>query len=156
MASRSVQLHVAGVSCRVVTSADDAELAALSAMVEERLAGVLKSGQPVTKEAILLVAVALAHEVTAERARSRAIADRARATLSRLLERVDGVLAPADDAGRERPRLQVTIEPPAAPKRPKADSKARRPAPDVTVDRLREVKAEKPRLRPLPKEHNRD
>ena len=97
MGSRAVDLSVAGTSCRVVTTADDAELAALAAMVEEKLAAVLKPGRPVTTKAMLLAAIALAHDVRAERARADAMAARARDTLGRLLTRIDEVMARTDD-----------------------------------------------------------
>ncbi len=122
--SRAVDLSVAGTSCRVVTTADDAELAALTAMVEEKLAAVVKSGRPVTKQAMLLAAIALAHEVRSERARADAIAERARESFGRLLERVDELIG-ASDQPEERARPE------------------RRPEP---------YRVETPRLRPLDKE----
>lgn len=169
MASRAVELNVAGMSCRVVTSATDAELAELSAMVEERLATILKSGRPVTKQALALVAVSLANEVTEERRRSRAIADRARTTLSRLLERVDGVLSTSDDLALERhgnasaearpvARPEFREETRLTPRVTTAQTTTgRKPVPDVTAERLRDVvRVEKPRARPLDKERGRE
>ena len=49
MAGRTVELTVAGESCRVVTTADESELRRLAAMVEDRLAGVWQPGRPVKK-----------------------------------------------------------------------------------------------------------
>ena len=137
MASRGVDLNVAGMTCRVVTSAADDELAMLAAMVEE----------------ILLVAIALAHEVHEERTRARTLADRARTTLAKLLERVDGVLSTSDDLALER-HGDVSIEGRGAPrKRFREEPKPRRPLPDVTVDRLRDVvRTDKARSRPAEKE----
>ncbi len=153
MASRGVDLNVAGMTCRVVTSAADDELAMLAAMVEERLGTILKPGRPVTKQAILLVAIALAHEVHEERTRARTLADRARTTLAKLLERVDGVLSTSDDLALER-HGDVSIEGRGAPrKRFREEPKPRRPLPDVTVDRLRDVvRTDKARSRPAEKE----
>ncbi len=157
MASRAVDLNVAGMTCRVVTSAADEELAVLSAMVEERLATILKPGRQVTKQAILLVAIALAHEVSEERARARTIAARARTTLAKLLERVDGVLSTSDDLALER-HGDVATEGRGGPrKRFREEAKSRRPLPDVTVDRLRDItRVPKPRLRSLEKERDRE
>lgn len=157
MASRSVDLKVAGMTCRVMTSADEAELANLSAMVEERIAGILKPGRPVTKQAILLAAISLAHDVSEEREKSRAIAERARSTLSRLLEKVDGVLATSDDHALER-HGDVMTEDRGAPRvRFQEEPKRRSLAPDVTGDKLREVaRVEAPRPRTTDKERGRE
>jgi cell division protein ZapA (FtsZ GTPase activity inhibitor) len=150
MASRSVELNVAGMTCRVVTSATDQELDQLTGMVEERLAALLKPGRPVTTQAVLLVAISLAHEASEEKARARAIAERARTTLSGLLARVDGVLATSDDLALERDG-DLTTEGRGAPrKRFREEPKPRRALPDVTVDRLRDVRdvARVPKNRP--------
>src|SRR2546430_2371420 len=99
MSRRAVDLTVAGQSCRVVTTADDAELAALTAMVEEKLRGVLKPGRPVTMQAVLLAAIALAHEAHAERTRADGLAVRAKDTFGRLLGRVDEMISACDGDG---------------------------------------------------------
>jgi cell division protein ZapA len=156
-------------TCRVVTSATDEELVSLAAMVDERLTAILKSGRPVTKQALALVAVALAHEVTEERQRARAIADRARTTLSRLLERVDGVLATSDDLALERhgnasaearpkERPEFREDPRLTPRMaPVRSSTGRKTVPDVTAERLRDVvRVDKARPRPLDKERGRE
>ncbi|MBM4356473.1 MAG: cell division protein ZapA [Deltaproteobacteria bacterium] len=148
MSGRAVELTIAGMTCRVVTSADESELAMLSAMVEQRLAAILKPGRPVTKQAILLAAIALAHEVSEERSRSKAIADRARGTLSRLLERVDSVLANSDDLALERHGDVLTEDREAPRVRFHEEPRRRTRIPDVTTDRLRDVarvEAVKPR-----------
>lgn len=102
MVERAVELNVAGQKCRVVTTADEAELALLASMVEDKLASVLKRGRPVTTQAMLLAAVALANEVQEERARADAIASKAKGALRGLLQRVDEALA-SDEATVERP-----------------------------------------------------
>ena len=103
-----VQLRVGGQTYRVVTSASEDELRRLAAIVDEKLAAVVPPGRAVTPQAMLLAAMALAHEVEEERsradeerARSTAIAERARGAFSRMLERVDAALAP--DAGEPSP-----------------------------------------------------
>lgn len=134
MGSRAVDLKVAGMTCRVVTSAADDELAALAGMVEQRIAGVLKPGRPVTTQAILLAAISLANEVNEERARTRAVADRARTTLARLIDRVDDVLATDGEgksAGEPVDRSKVSRAAPDAP--------ARRPMREGSSERQREL-----------------
>jgi cell division protein ZapA len=100
---QAVELRVAGQRCRVVTSAGEDELRALAMMVEEKLAAVLPAGRPVTTQAMLLAAVALAHDVHAERRRSERVTTRARETLGRLIHRVDEVLAACDDPSPSEP-----------------------------------------------------
>jgi cell division protein ZapA len=102
MGGRTVELTVAGECCRVVTTADEAELHRLAAMVEERLAAVLTPGRPVTTKAMLLAAVALAHELEEQRARADALAGKARDSLTTLLSRVDGAIEQSDAMARER------------------------------------------------------
>ena len=92
MSENAVELNVAGQSCRVVTTADPKELQELSAMVEEKLAGVLQPGRPVDARTMLLAAVALANDVREQRARADAIAAKAKAALSGLMTRVDRAL----------------------------------------------------------------
>lgn len=116
MSGRAVELSVAGTSCRVVTTADDAELAALCAMVEEKLAAVLKSGRPVTKQAVLLAAIALAHDAREQRARADAIAARAKQALGRVLAGVDEVLAQTGDR-REPERRKGVVARVEVPRR---------------------------------------
>jgi cell division protein ZapA len=100
MADNAVELNVAGQSCRVVTTANEQELEVLAAMVEEKLKDVLGPGRPLTTQAMLLAAVALANDVREEQARADAIADRAKEALRSLLSRVDGALAKENRSAR--------------------------------------------------------
>jgi cell division protein ZapA len=102
MAGRTVELNVAGETCRVVTTASEEELQRFAAMVEEKLADVLQPGRPVTTKAMLLAAVALAHDAAEQRDRAEAVAARARDGLGGLLERVDHALERSDELERER------------------------------------------------------
>jgi cell division protein ZapA len=90
----------------VVTSASDDELQRLAAVVDEKLATVVPPGRPVSPQAMLLAAMALAHELEEERSRSAAVAARARSAFGRMLERVDAALGPdaQDGGGGLRPR----------------------------------------------------
>lgn len=99
MADEAVELNVAGQSCRVVTTANERELQELATMVEAKLGDVLAPGRPVTTQAMLLAAVALANDVREQRQRADDIAERAKKALRSLLDRVEGALA---DEGKER------------------------------------------------------
>lgn len=87
-----VQLRVGGHTYRVVTSATDEELQRLAAVVEQKLTAVVPSGKAVPPHAMLLAALALAHDLEEERARSSALAERARGAFGRILQRVDAAL----------------------------------------------------------------
>jgi cell division protein ZapA len=92
MAGRAVQLRVGGQTYRVVTSASEEELRRLAAIVDEKLATVVPPGRPMTPQAMLLAAIALAHEVEAERARADTVTLRAKDAFGRILRRVDSAL----------------------------------------------------------------
>lgn len=104
MPGRTVQLRVGGQTYRVVTTASDEELQRLAAVVDQKLATVVPAGRAVTPQAMLLAAMALAHDLEEERERGVAIANRARGAFGRMLERVDAALGEvAEGAGGERP-----------------------------------------------------
>lgn len=100
MADKAVELNVAGQSCRVVTTANEQELQELASMVEDKLKDVLGPGRPLTTQAMLLAAVALANDVREQQARADAIAERAKRALRSLLHRVDGALQKDERAER--------------------------------------------------------
>lgn len=93
MGRRTVQLRVGGQSYRVVTSANDDELQRLASAVDTKLATVVPPGRAPTPQAMLLAAMALAHDLEAERARSAAFASRMKDAFGRILQRVDTALA---------------------------------------------------------------
>jgi len=97
MADEAVELCVAGQRCRVVTTAEPEELAELAAMVEEKLEAILPPGRPVTTQAMLLAAVALANDVREERERSSAVAAKAKGHLQTMLTRVDRTLRDSEE-----------------------------------------------------------
>lgn len=102
MASKAVELSVAGHSCRVVTTADEQELEALVAMVENKLLNILAPGRPLTTQAMLLVAVALANDVREERARRDAAITSAKRSLTSIVARVDDALGSAGSCPEPR------------------------------------------------------
>ncbi len=91
--SKAVELSVAGQRCRVVSSASPEELQVLTDMVESKLAMVLKPGRPVTTQAMILAAIALANDVVEQRQRADTVTAKASTTLQGLLQRVDQALA---------------------------------------------------------------
>lgn len=93
MSGRTVQLRVGGQTYRVVTSASDEELRRLAAVVDQKLATVVSPGRAVTPQAMLLAAMALAHDLEEERSRSAAFADKTRGAFGRMLARVDAALS---------------------------------------------------------------
>jgi cell division protein ZapA len=100
MPGRTVQLRVGGQTYRVVTSASEEDLQRLAAVVDQKLAAVVPPGRAITPQAMLLAAMALAHDLEEERERSAAVTARARGAFGRMIERVDAALAavpgPAD------------------------------------------------------------
>ena len=93
---RTVQLRVGGQTYRVVSSASEQELQRFAAMVDQKLAEIVPGSHTQTRvvkpEAILLAAMALAHDLEEERTRSAASAARTRGAFGRMLERVDAAL----------------------------------------------------------------
>ncbi len=104
MAKKAVELNVAGQRCRVVTTANDQELKELVALVEDKLAAVTGPGRPIGTQALLLAAVALAHDVKEQRDRADTIVGRAKQSLTSLLGRVDTALEQNESQDRERSR----------------------------------------------------
>jgi len=75
-----------------VASASEEELHRLAAVVDQKLAALLPPGRPATPQAMLLAAMALAHDLEEERSRSAAVNERARSAFRQLLQRVDAAL----------------------------------------------------------------
>jgi len=99
MGGRQVQLRIGGQTYRVVTSASDDELHRLTAMVEQKLALVAPPGRVVNPNALLLAALALAHDLEAERNQNKAQLAKTRSAFGRMLERVDLALGTLEPAG---------------------------------------------------------
>ncbi len=92
MDSRPVQLRIAGQSYKVVSSASEEDLQRLATAVSEKVEE-LSHGKPTSNpQAVLLAAMALAHELEEERAQRIALERRARDMLRRLLVRIDDAL----------------------------------------------------------------
>jgi cell division protein ZapA len=91
MDARPVQLHIAGQRYKVVSSASEEELQRLASTVSEKVEE-LSHGKSTSPQAVLLAAMALAHELEQERAQRIALERRARDMLRRLLVRIDDAL----------------------------------------------------------------
>ena len=92
MERRMVQLKVAGQTYKVVSSADEDELQRLAAVVDGRVAELSPKGRVVPPQAVLLAAIALAHDLEEERAKREALERKTRDLLRRILMRVDDAL----------------------------------------------------------------
>jgi cell division protein ZapA len=99
MDRRTVQLQIAGQSYKVVSTAPEAELHRLAAAVDAKVAEVAPRGRAVPPQAMLLAAIALAHELEEERSKRTALERRTRDVLRRVLVRIDDALEPADEPG---------------------------------------------------------
>lgn len=98
-----VELRVGGQTYRVLASAEEAELRRLADIVDSRLRSLTAPGRQVSPHALVLAAIALAHDLEEERARRKHVEQRSREMFQRLLERVDAALdADQDAAAPER------------------------------------------------------
>jgi cell division protein ZapA len=96
---RAIELSVAGQKYRVVSSAGEGEVQRLADVVAAKLkeiGGGAARAQP--SQAMLLAAMALAHEVEAERERREAVEAKARDMLRRVLVRIDEALESCADS----------------------------------------------------------
>ncbi len=90
--SQPVELTVGGKSYRVVASEDEPTLRRLAAAVDARLHALVGPSRTVPAQALVLVALALAHELEQERALRTHQQQRSRTALSRVLGRIDAAL----------------------------------------------------------------
>ena len=97
MERRTVELRIAGQNYRLVSSAPADELQRLADVVEAKLTelGPRGKAQP---QALLLAALALAHEVETERDRREALERRTRDLMRRMLVRIDDAIEPFEHA----------------------------------------------------------
>jgi len=92
-----VALNVGGQQYRVVASVPEDTLRRLAGVVDERIRAIVPRGKPVSPNAILLAAIALANEVEEERCKREALESKSRDLLRRLLTRIDEALESTDD-----------------------------------------------------------
>ncbi len=91
-----MQLHVGGQSYKVVTSAGDEELGRVAGIVESKILELTPKGRAPQPQAILLAALALAHDLEEERGRRETLERRTRDLLRRVLLRIDHALESSD------------------------------------------------------------
>lgn len=82
----------------MVSSASPEELERLAAIVDEKLTALVPPGKPLGPQSLLLVAMALAHDVETARARNVELRRSSKATLTRMLGDVEATLSVADRA----------------------------------------------------------
>jgi cell division protein ZapA len=106
MAKQPVQVSVAGHTYRMVTTLDATTLTRLASQVEKRL-GQMAPGQQIHPQALLLVALSLAHDLEQAADRQEALTRRSREVLQQMLQRVDAALGNVDENAEE---LSVSTE----------------------------------------------
>jgi cell division protein ZapA len=101
--SRTIEVRVAGQTYRVVSSAPEEEVRRLAEVVNAKLAEVAPRGKSAQPQALLLAAMALAHQVEEERDQREILERRTRDLLRRTVARIDEVLedSEGDDVSRE-------------------------------------------------------
>ena len=92
MDGRPVSLRIAGQSYKVVSSASEEELQRLADTVTAKVEELTPPGKATAPQAVILAAMALAHELEQERARRLHVERRAREMLRRVLGRIDDAL----------------------------------------------------------------
>ncbi len=99
----AVEVSVGGQSYRLVASSGEQTLQRYAGVVNERLRALTGTDRTSHPQAMLLVAMALAHDLEQERAQRRADLDGAEAMLRQLLERVNEALDGVDENGDPLP-----------------------------------------------------
>jgi cell division protein ZapA len=99
MDRRPVDIRIAGQNYRVMSTAPEDELKRLAQMVDAKVTEITPRGRVAqAPQAVLLAAIALAHEVEVERGRRETLERRTRELLGRVLGRIDDALEPLDAA----------------------------------------------------------
>ena len=94
---RTVNVSIGGQSYRVVSSASEEEVHHLACVVSGKLSEVAPSGRAVPPQAMLLAAMALAHDLDVERCRREALERKTRDLLRRVLMRIDDAVDAPED-----------------------------------------------------------
>lgn len=104
MVRSAVEVNVGGQLYRVVASAGEQTLRRYAGIVNERLRDLSGTGST-HPQAMLLVAMALAHDLEEEKARNAELRQQAESMLRGLLERVNAALDGVDENGEPLPEL---------------------------------------------------
>ena len=92
MSGAPVELRVGGQTYRVVASADEQELRRLADIVDTKLRELTAPGRQISPQALLLAALALAHDLEEERERRVTVEQRWREKLTSMLQRIDAAI----------------------------------------------------------------
>ena len=87
-----VEVQVGGYRYRVVSSEQPDQVRQLADVVDNKVRDLSPGGNAVDPQAILLAAIALAHDAESERKKRIAAEKRYKSQLSRMLERIDQIL----------------------------------------------------------------
>jgi cell division protein ZapA len=110
MARPAVEVNVGGQLYRLVGSSGEHTLQRYAGVVNERLREVTGSDRAPHPQAMLLVAMALAHDLEEERARHEETRAHAEEMLRNLLVRVNAALDGVDENGEPLPGLPAGVE----------------------------------------------
>jgi cell division protein ZapA len=99
---RTVELRIGGQNYRVVSSAPEEDLKRLALVIGAKLDELVPKGRPMPPQAMLLAAMALAHDVESARGERESLERRTRDLLRRTLVRIDDALEPFDDVDAAR------------------------------------------------------
>lgn len=102
MDGRPVSLRIAGQSYKVVSSASEEDLHRLAETVNAKVEELTPDGRSAQPQAVLLAAMALAHELEEERAKRALVERRAKEMLRRVLVQLDDALALAEEEAASR------------------------------------------------------
>ncbi len=105
MARPAVEVNVGGQLYRLVASSGEQSLQRYAGVVNERLRELTGNERPAHPQAMLLVAMALAHDLEEERAARTAAREHSEGMLRSLLERVNAALDGVDENGELLPAL---------------------------------------------------
>jgi cell division protein ZapA len=111
MGRPAVEVNVGGQLYRLVASTGEQSVQRYAGMVNERLRALTGTERPAHPQAMLLVAMALAHDLEEERARHVQAREQAEAMLRTLLTRVNAALDGVDEDGEPLPALQEAAQP---------------------------------------------
>ena len=106
MARTPVALTVGGQEYRIVANVPEDTLRRFGAVVEARIRELVPPDKPVPPTAILLAAIALAHDLDEERSNREAVGARSRDVLRRLLARIDDALDSPDSSEEANPNAE--------------------------------------------------
>ena len=107
MARPPVEVMVGGQSYRLVASADEQTLRLCARIVDERLSEMTGHDRSAPPQALLLVALSLAHDLEEERERHARHTEGLEQNLRRLLGTVDQALGGVDENGECLPPARV-------------------------------------------------